>query len=69
MSPSDVWRRIITDARKSWGLFENETCVVLVGPSNDLAAQAVALMKERGPLHPGVPAGDFGVIELSDDLG
>jgi hypothetical protein len=69
MSPIDVWRQIITDTRKSWALFENGTCVILMEPGEDLAAQAVALMKEWGPVHPGSPAGDFGVIELPDDLG
>lgn len=69
MSPVDVWRRIIIDARKSWVLFENGTCVLLVEPDHDLAAQAVTLMKEWGPVHPGGPAGDFGVIELPDDFG
>jgi hypothetical protein len=69
MSPVDVWRQIITDAPKSWVLFENATCVILVEPGDDLAAQAVALMKEWGPVHPGSPAGDFGVIELPDALG
>jgi hypothetical protein len=69
MSPSEVWRRIIIEARKSWVLFENGTCVILMEPGDDLAVHAVALMKEWGPVHPGGPAGDFGVIELPDDLG
>jgi hypothetical protein len=69
MSPIDVWRQIITDARKSWVLFENGTCVILMEPGDDLAAQAVAFMKEWGTVHPGSPAGDFGVIELPDGLG
>ena len=69
MSPIDVWRRIITDAAESWVLFENGTCVILVEPGDDLAGQAVALMKEWGPVHAGSPAGDFGVIELPDGLG
>jgi hypothetical protein len=69
MSPVDVWRRIITDVRKSWVLLENGTCVILAEPGDDLAAQAVTLMKEWGPVHPGGPAGAFGVIELPDDLG
>ncbi len=69
MSPIEVWRQIITDARKSWVLFENGTCVILMQPGDDLAAQAVALMKEWGPVHPGSSSGDFGVIELPDGLG
>jgi hypothetical protein len=69
MSPIEVWRRVIIDACKSWVLFENGTCVVLAEPEEDLAAQAVVLMKEWGPVHAGSPAGDFGVIELPDGLG
>lgn len=69
MSSVDVWRRHITDVRKWWVLFDNGTCVILVEPGDDLAAPAVALMKERGPVHPGSPAGDFGVIVLPDGFG
>jgi hypothetical protein len=69
MSRIEVWRRVIVDARKSWVLFENGTCVVLAESQEDLAAQAVALMREWGPVHAGSPAGDFSVIELPDGLG
>jgi len=69
MSPIDVWRRIVIDARKSWVLFENGTCVIFAEPGDDLAGQAVALLREWGPVHAGTPAGDFDVIELPDGLG
>ena len=69
MSPIDIWRRVILDPQKSWVLFENGTCVILVEPGEDLAAQATALMREWGPVHAGSPAGDFNVIVLPDDLG
>ena len=35
MSPIDVWRRIIADPEKSWVLFDNGTCVILVEPVED----------------------------------
>src|SRR5262249_20350975 len=69
MSPIDVWRRIIIDPQKSWVLFENGTCVILVDPGEDLIVQATALMRVWGPVHAGSPAGDFNVNELPDDLG
>jgi hypothetical protein len=69
MSPIDVWRRIIIDTGKSWVLFENGTCVILVEPEADLVTQSVDLLKEWGPVHAGSPAGDFGIINLPDDLG
>ena len=69
MSPIDVWRRVILEPQKSWVLFENGTCVILVEPGGDLAGQAVALVREWGPVHAGTPAGDFDVIELPDGLG
>ncbi|MFF2351724.1 hypothetical protein ACFVVL_18320 [Kitasatospora sp. NPDC058115] len=62
----DTWRRILTDSRKSWVLFEHGTCVVLTAPSGELAEQATALLKEFGPVHAGSPSGDFGVTDLKD---
>lgn len=68
MDPSSLiatWRRIIVGDQKSWALFENGTCVILMQPEDDLAAQAIALLKEWGPVHAGTPAGDFNVVHLS----
>lgn len=69
MSRVETWRRIITDGRKSWVLFANGTCVVLIEPGDDLPGQAQSLIREWGPVLAGSPAGDFGVIELPDGLG
>jgi len=65
----DAWRRIIKGDHKSWVLFEHGTCVILMEPEQDLAAQARAIMAEWGPVHAGTPAGDFGVIHLQDGSG
>jgi len=65
----DTWRRIISGDRKCWVLFRNGTCVVLMEPGEDLRGQAIALMREWGPVHAGSPAGDFSVITLSDAPG
>ncbi len=59
-----LWRQIIVGDHKSWVLFEHGTCVVLVDPTEDLAGQAVGILREYGPVHAGTPAGDFNVIEL-----
>jgi hypothetical protein len=65
----DVWRSIIRGDEKSWVLFENGTCVVLMEPQGDLAAQATALLREWGPVHAGSSFGDFSTIELEGDKG
>lgn len=60
----ETWRSIILGDEKSWVLFENGTCVILMAPEEDLAAQAIELLKEWGPVVAGTSAGDFTVIEL-----
>jgi hypothetical protein len=65
----ETWRAIIVGDDKSWVLFQNGTCVVLVKPEADLAAQATAIMKEWGPVHAGSPAGDFSVVTLAEQPG
>jgi len=61
----EAWRQIIVGENKSWVLFENGTCVILMQPEADLKQQAIALMEEWGPVHAGTPAGDFSVVELT----
>ena len=65
----EVWRSIIVGDGKSWVLFKNGTCVILVESEADLSAQALALMKERGPVQAGSSAGDFETIELMNAPG
>ncbi|MFV2172524.1 hypothetical protein ACFHW2_03215 [Actinomadura sp. LOL_016] len=60
----EVWRGVIQGDHKSWVLFEHGTCVILMEPEDDLAAQATELLREFGPVHAGSPAGDFGTIDL-----
>ena len=60
----DTWRQIIVGDEKSWVLFEHGTCVVLVDPADDLAAQAVAILREHGPVRAGSPSADFGTVPL-----
>jgi hypothetical protein len=65
----EIWREIILGDQKSWVLFKNGTCVILMEPQADLSAQATALMKEWGPVHAGSSAGDFGTITLDQSAG
>jgi hypothetical protein len=65
----ETWRQIIIGEHKSWALFSNGTCVILMQPEADLKRQALELMKTYGPVHSGTPAGDFSVITLEDDPG
>ena len=72
MDPAELaaaWRDVINGPDKSWVVFENGTCVVLTDPADDLAGQAVAILREHGPVHPGSSFGDFGTITLDDGRG
>lgn len=60
----DRWRTTLDAPDKSWVLFGNGTCVILVVPEGDLAAQAKALLSKWGPVHAGSSFGDFDIIEL-----
>ncbi|MFB4313219.1 hypothetical protein [Actinomadura sp. 21ATH] len=64
-----VWRAVILGEGKSWVAFEHGTCVILMAPEDDLAAQAVGILREYGPVAAGTPAADFGTIELDDAPG
>jgi hypothetical protein len=68
-SAIQTWRSIIQGDEKSWVLFAHGTCVILMEPAADPAAQAVAILRKWGPVHAGSPAGDFSVIELSEHPG
>jgi hypothetical protein len=65
----EAWRATINGPGKSWVLFENGTCVILMEPEADLAAQATALLREYGPVHAGSSFGDFSTITLEDGRG
>jgi hypothetical protein len=59
-----IWRRIIAGDDKSWVAFSQGTCVILMQPEADLAAQAARLLAEWGPVHVGTSSADFNVIAL-----
>lgn len=61
----ETWRSIIVGDEKSWVLFENGTCVILMQPEDDLEAQAKSMLGEHGAVHAGTPSGDFAVINLT----
>jgi len=65
----DRWRDIIQDLEKSWVLFRNGTCVILVQPEGDLAAQAIELMRKWGPVQVATPSADFDIIYLASTPG
>jgi hypothetical protein len=65
----EIWRSIIVGDQKSWVLFKHGTCVIFMEPDADLSVQALALMKEWGPVHAGCSAGDFGTIDLANAPG
>ncbi len=61
----EVWSHIIQGDTKAWVLFAHGTCVIFLEPQPDLRAQAVALLRQWGPVQVGTPAGDFNVIHLN----
>ena len=63
------WLDIIRDLEKSWVLFRNGTCVILVKPEGDLVARAIELMKEWGPVQVATPSADFDIIDLASAPG
>jgi hypothetical protein len=67
----DALRRTIQGEHKSWVVFRHGTCVVLADPdpSSDLAAEAIGILREYGPVHAGSSAGDFGIITLDPGPG
>ena len=66
-----AWQRTIIGDGESWVVFRHGTCVVLVDPEPraDLSAEAVAILREHGPVRAGSPAGDFGTITLDPGPG
>jgi hypothetical protein len=64
-----VWRATIQGATKSWVLFKNGTCVILMEPKGNLAAQATGLLQEWGPVGAGTSFGDFSTIALQNGQG
>ena len=62
----EIWRKVIIGDKKSWVLFEHGTCVILMEPKEDLAAQAIEIMKEYGPVHVGTASADMGITKLSN---
>jgi hypothetical protein len=64
-----LWRSIIQGEQKSWVLFEHGTCLILMQPEADLAAQAHQIMSIWGPIHAGSASADFNVISLPNPPG
>ena len=64
-----AWRDCIQGEDKSWVLFEQGTCVILMQPETDLAAQAQALLREFGAVQAGTPSADFSVVTLLNGKG
>lgn len=64
------WRQLITDGGKSWVLFENGTCVVVVDAgSADLARSAADVLTGFGRPAAGTATADFNPIDLRDEHG
>jgi hypothetical protein len=61
--------RTIVSSGASWVLFEQGTVLFLNQPVPDLAASAISLLRQHGPVNAGSASGDFGVIELPENQG
>ncbi|OJJ53355.1 hypothetical protein ASPSYDRAFT_36298 [Aspergillus sydowii CBS 593.65] len=62
-----IWRDILQNDKKSWVLFEHGTCVILMEPTGDLAAQATEFLSKWGPVHVATPSADFQCMELDGE--
>jgi hypothetical protein len=69
MNYVEIWRKLIIGDNKSWVVFENGTCIILMEPKQDLATQAIDIMKEYGPVYIGTGSADVGIIKLDNDPG
>ncbi|EYF00128.1 hypothetical protein [Chondromyces apiculatus] len=65
----ETYRKVLVGAHKSWALFAQGTCVILMDPKGDLAEQAKRILAEWGPVQAGTPSGDFEVVELEGGMG
>ena len=65
----NLWRSLIVGDQKSWVMFENGTCLILMQPEANLAAQARQIMSTWGPVSMGTSAEDFEVVALPRPLG
>ncbi|MCA9795773.1 MAG: hypothetical protein KC910_28390, partial [Candidatus Eremiobacteraeota bacterium] len=54
-------RSVACNPATGWVLFEHGTVVFVLEAQGDLAARAIDVLREFGPVHVGSPAGDFGV--------
>jgi hypothetical protein len=61
----EIWRKIIIGPEKSWVVFEQGTCVILMKSEADLSKQAREILAQWGLVHPGSSAGDFGITTLT----
>jgi hypothetical protein len=59
-------RKAINPKYQHWVLFSNGTYVIIEDSTvQDAAGFATKIIKQYGPVYPGSPAGDFGVIHLT----
>ena len=65
----DICQQVLSSNPHSWVLFDQGTVVFLQDPADNLCQQAIELLQEWGPVHPGSASGDFNTIPLHDDLG
>jgi hypothetical protein len=61
-----IYKKIIIDPSKSWVLFKNGTCVMLLTPEEDVQSQAIKILKEHGSVVAGTPSGDFEVTKIPE---
>ncbi len=56
---------------ENWILFKNGTYIIIEGTSDEkeIKEQGLEKMKKFGPVHPGGPSGDFGIITLNQTEG
>lgn len=69
MDYQKLWQKLIIGEKKSWVVFEHNTCVILMDTKENLAEQAINLLKEFGPYTVETSSADMNVIKLENDPG
>lgn len=65
----ELYKKLLTGNFQGWVLFNHGTCVVIPHVDKNISDDAIALLRKHGPVIPGTPTGDFGLVELKNHLG
>ena len=68
-TPAHTWRRLLGKDSQPWVLFEYGSVILGDRDSVDAKADAIAIMRDWGPVRLGSPYADFTIRKVANDLG